>query len=360
MAGTSSSRQSVLQAVASPCLQVIAWTSCQHVACMLNAGAYVAGKTVGPNSKAVRCCLAQQQGPDLSLLSPKLRQEWDCEKNQHLGNIQIRPYSNKVLAWICPEGTDDDPHCWDARVADRTGGTGCPYCIGVKVSKANSLATVAPDVAKCWCYKTNEGTPQDYTAQSNYKATWDCIECGNQWKTRITDRVSGSTGCPKCYRKRIGHRKDGSRHKHPTFAECNHALLSEWDHVKNAEQGLFPEDITLRSHKPVHWVCRQCSLSMLHRWVAKPNSRTHNQRGCPYCSGHAVCKCNSLATCCPELAQEWDYSKNEAGPGDYTSQSHEVVWWQNARRGSWQQSVHHRMHVWLCQQQRNATRKHGL
>jgi len=328
------------------------------VTCILSVSAHAAGKAVGSNSKRLVCCRTHQ-GPDLSLLSLRLIQEWDSEKNQHVGNVQVKPHSHKVLAWICPEGTADDPHCWDARVANRTRGTGCPYCIGVKVSKANSLATVVPDVAKSWCYEKNKGTPQDYTSRSDYKATWDCPECGNQWKTKISHRVSGATGCPKCYVKRIGHRKDGSRHKHPTFAECNHALLSQWDHEKNSEQGLFPEDITLSSHKPVHWVCHQCSLSILHRWVAQPNLRTSKQRGCPYCSGHAVCRCNSLATRCLELAQEWDFSKNEAGPDAYTSGSSAVVWWQTASRGSWQQSINQRMRRWPEQQQR-ISRKQGL
>ncbi len=315
-----------------------------------------AGRDVSLNHNRVLCCQTQQ-GPALSLLSPRLRQEWDCKKNQHLGNVQIKPHSDKVCAWICPEGTADDPHCWDARVAKRTSGSGCPYCAGVKVSKGNSLATVAPDVAKSWCYEKNKGTPQQYTSASSYKATWDCTECGNQWSTTIGHRVSKGTGCPQCYSKRIGYRKDGSRHKHPTFAECSHALLSEWDHDTNANHGLFPEDITLGSHKPVHWVCRQCSLGILHRWVTQPNARTALQRGCPFCSGQAVCKCNSLATRCPELAQEWDYSKNEAGPDDYTAGSHAVVWWQTASRGSWQQSIDRRMYTWTQQQQRIARKQ---
>ena len=325
---------------------------------MLSAGAYVAGRAVGPNSKSLRCCLAQQQGPDLSLLSPRLRQEWDSEKNQHLDNVQIRPHSHTLCAWMCPEGTADDPHCWDAQVAQRTSGSGCPYCAKAKASRRNTLATVAPDVAKSWCYNKNEGTPQDYTSQSNYKAVWNCIKCGTQWRTKISHRVSGGTGCPKCYGKRVGRRQDGSRRKHPTFAECNHALLSEWDHDANAEQALFPENITLSSGKPVHWVCRRCSLSILHKWVARPSARTHNQRGCPYCSGHAVCKCNSLATCCPELAQEWNYRKNEAGPDEYTVGSGALVWWQTASRGSWQQCISQRMQIRSRQQLRNA-RKQG-
>ncbi|DBA98788.1 TPA: hypothetical protein ACH3X1_014552 [Trebouxia sp. C0004] len=314
---------------------------------------------MGANSKPVRCCLAKQQGPDLSLLSPRLRQEWDYDKNQHLNSARIKPHSTKVCAWICPEGTADDPHHWHAQVNTRTTGHGCPYCAGAKVSKGNSLATLAPDVAKSWCYKKNKGTPHDYTSGSSYKATWDCTECGNQWSTTIQSRVRKGSGCLKCFRNRLGRRKDGSRHKHPTFAECNHALLSEWDHDKNAEQGLLPEDITLRSHKPVHWVCRQCSLSILHKWVAQPNTRIGSQSKCPYCSGQAVCRCNSLATCCEELAQEWDYSKNKAGPGEYTAHSNAVVWWQTASRGSWQQSINQRMRRWPEQQQR-ISRKQGL
>ena len=250
-----------------------------------------------------------------------------------LATSRGRPYSNKLLAWICPEGTADDPHHWDARVADRTNEHGCPCCAGVKVSKGNSLATVAPDVAKSWCCEKNKGTPPDYTAQSNHKATWDCTECGNQYSTTIASRATEGCGCPKCYSKRRGHRKDGLRHKHPTFAECNHPLLSEWDHDTTAEEGLFPKNITLSSHKPVHWVCHQCSLGILHRWVATTNHRTANQSGCPYCSGHAVCKCNSLTAHCPELAQDWDHSKNEAGPDAYTAQSHRSVWWQTASMG---------------------------
>ena len=130
---------------------------------MLSAGAYVAGKAVGPNSKAVRCCIAQQQRPDLSLLLPRLRQEWDFGKNQHIDSVQIKPRNHKLCAWICPGGTADEPHCWDAQVAQQTSGSRCPYCAKAKASRRNTLATVAPDIAKSWCYEKYKGTPQYYT-----------------------------------------------------------------------------------------------------------------------------------------------------------------------------------------------------
>ena len=111
---------------------------------MLSVDACVAGSALGRNSKAVRCCLAQQQGPDLGLLSPRLRQEWDSEKNQQLDKVQIRPHSDTLCAWSCPEGTADEPHSWDAQVAQQTSGSRCPYCAKAKASRHNTLA---PDVA---------------------------------------------------------------------------------------------------------------------------------------------------------------------------------------------------------------------
>ena len=151
-------------------------------------------------------------------------------------------------------------------MSNRTKGHGCPYCAGVRVSKGNSLATVAPDVAKSWCYEKSKLTPQDYTSLSSYKAAWVCTEFGNQWSTRIAGPVSQGTGCATCYHKRRGRRKHGSRHKHPTFAECRHALLSEWDHDRNAEHGMFPENTTLG--------CPLGVSSMLARHIAQMGGNT--------------------------------------------------------------------------------------
>ena len=44
----------------------------------------------------------------------------------------------------------------------------------------------------------------------------------------------------------------------------------------------------------VNWVCKSCPLSLLHRWIEKLAHRTNLSTGCQCCSGHAVCKCNSL------------------------------------------------------------------
>ena len=54
-----------------------------------------------------------------------LMAEWDWEKNHaiSLDPANLAPKSNKKAWWICKKG-----HEWKATIADRTLGSGCPYC----------------------------------------------------------------------------------------------------------------------------------------------------------------------------------------------------------------------------------------
>ena len=115
-----------------------------------------------------------------------------------------------------------------------------------------------------------------------------------------------------------------------------------WDAEQNAQHNLDATRLTLGSHKKVHWVCHECPSGVKHRWLASPNARKlgrKNESGCPFCSGHKACKCNSLQTLYPELAAEWDYQKNNTTPHDHTRFSCKEVWWTNHERGSWRQSL---------------------
>jgi len=56
-------------------------------------------------------------------------------------------------------------------------------------------------------------------------------------------------------------------------------------------------------------------------------NKTNGKQKCPYCSGKRVCKENSLSTLFPEIAKEWDYSKNKLTPDDYTAFSNKEVEW---------------------------------
>ena len=130
-----------------------------------------------------------------------------------------------------------------------------------------------------------------------------------------------------------------SKVRHPTLAECNHPLLQDWDTEANAKEGLFPDKLRLGSNKRVHWVCHKCPLGLTHKWVSKINSRALAGNGCSCCDGKTACKCNSLPSLYPGIAQEWDHGKNDMTPSDFTARSQAVVWWKSRDKQSWQQST---------------------
>ena len=251
--------------------------------------------------------------------------------------MKVKPYSGRRVMWSCPKCPARCPHVWETTVSSRTGGTKCPYCAGRAVCQHNSLATKAPGQVKYWNQEKNANTPEQTLAGSRLRAEWKCQICSHEWQAKIGSRVEWDSGCPRCSK------AQAVKTKQPTFEAAHHALLLEWDYERNAADGIHPHSTTLGSQKRVHWVCHQCPVGRLHRYQMRPNDRTGSRAaGCPYCVGKQVCKCNSLETHYPMTSQEWDFAKNDLNPAQVTSRSHQVVWWVNAVRGSWAQTISER------------------
>ena len=143
--------------------------------------------------------------------------------------------------------------------------------------------------------------------------------------------------------------------RRPTFVE--HPLLAEWDHGRNSIQGNYPDSIALGSNKQIFWLCHKCPAGQQHSWSAPPYDRTGRiKRGCPFCAGRAACSCNSLHALCPDIAAEWDYSRNQGHPSDYIARSNRVAWWSTSERGSWQQRIGIRTDPRWLQGRRNSAR----
>ena len=133
-----------------------------------------------------------------SLLSanPSLAAQWHPTKNGSRIPSDVKPYSNKKAWWRCGKG-----HQWEATIASRTGGRGCPYCAGQAVCEDNCLQTVAPLLAAQWHLTKNGGrTPSDVIPHSSKKAWWRC-NSGHEWQASIKSRMEGR-GCPYCARMR--------------------------------------------------------------------------------------------------------------------------------------------------------------
>ena len=60
---------------------------------------------------------------DLQTVNPTLANEWHYEKNNELTPIDVTPNSNKKVWWKCKTG-----HEWQATIASRNNGSGCPIC----------------------------------------------------------------------------------------------------------------------------------------------------------------------------------------------------------------------------------------
>lgn len=130
---------------------------------------------------------------DLLTVNPILANEWNYEKNGKLIPKSVTPNSNKKVWWEC-----NHKHEWQATIASRNSGTGCPYCAGQRVIKgANDLQTVNPSLSKEWNYEKNNGlTPMDVMPNSGKKVWWKC-EKGHEWEAKIQNRNNGR-GCPYC------------------------------------------------------------------------------------------------------------------------------------------------------------------
>ena len=201
-------------------------------------------------------------------IHPTLLSEWDYETNNKLGinpeNISFS--SGKTVWWKCGQG-----HRWQASIANRNRGTGCPYCAGnLPVVGANDLKTLRPDLIDEWDYELNDPLfiyPQSVSISSGKTVNWKC-KYGHTWKATIANRTKGRN-CPYCSGQKVWKGFND-------LASTNPHLASEWDY--DANEPLMPTDIVEGSNKKVHWQCPQCH----YRWVSSVANR-NKHHGCPKC-----------------------------------------------------------------------------
>ena len=184
----------------------------------------------------------QQQGSDISLLSPVLQRQWDRAKNAHLGHILIKPHTARKVWWRCEQCPHGHPHAWEATVANRSSGMSCPFCTNRKACHHNSLATKRPDIAVEFSDR-NQRTAHDYTPASHEKVFWRC-EHGHEYIASIYPRTINNTGCPECFASR---QSSQPQQKHPVLADSPNAVMQYWDSEMDIKEGLDPEEIKCRS-----------------------------------------------------------------------------------------------------------------
>ena len=191
-----------------------------------------------------------------------------------------------------------------------------------QLKPGKSFGDKRPDLVWSWDYHRNGRiTPFEVSQFASKRFWWMCKE-GHIFDCLISNR--NKYGCPTCrgWRVRVGF--NDLYTQHPQVAKLWHPTLNG---------DLTPEDVTIGYEKTKIWW--QCDKDEDHVWQATPWSigglsarkRKGNGTGCPYCSNHRVSKENSLSKNRPEVAERWNYNKNEKDPSQYAIYSNKKVWW---------------------------------
>ena len=210
---------------------------------------------------------------------PELVKEWDHEKNEN-SPYDFLSGSNKSAFWICSKCG----YKWNARIANRVKGVGCPKC-AKEIQKKNllenliaekgSLKDNAPEIAAEWDYKKNDTLlPENVMLNTNKSVWWVCKECGYSWKTSVANRAMGR-GCPKCALIQRGISSSTPIEGVNDLLSQAPKLAMELHPIKNGD--ISAKDLARSSNKKVWWLGK-CG----HEWQATVGSR-YEGRGCPCC-----------------------------------------------------------------------------
>lgn len=314
---------------------------------------------------------------DLETTYPAVSAQWDKAKNLDLQPSMVLPGSGKYVWWLCPKG-----HSTEAQIRGRVK-FGCAVCGNRQVESGfNDLASRFPEIANEWDYSSNGGLlPTEVMFGARQNAHWVCSR-GHKWISPITYRTSTDFGCPYCSNRKawagdndlvalfpdlakefdenrnsvsasevipsstksyfwlcpLGHSYWASPSKRIEGVGCSVCsgttmqagindlatthpdLVSQWDFDQNTLQ---PSEVTAGSSKKVNWICPQG-----HSYLSPIKNRVKGS-GCNICSGrYVLAGFNDLASYSPEIASQWDYSKNQGVlPTEITRWNESKYWW---------------------------------
>ncbi|MBR1627855.1 MAG: hypothetical protein IJ679_01140 [Lachnospiraceae bacterium] len=134
---------------------------------------------------------------DLASVSQLLVTEWS-DRNK-VQPDEVIAGSPKKAFWKCGICGGE----WEARIADRMNGSGCPVCSFAKIQTGiNDFATWYPELAEEWSSRNGALRPEVLSAKARVKVWWKCRDCGHEWIRSTHFRAKGS-GCPECHRRNV-------------------------------------------------------------------------------------------------------------------------------------------------------------
>lgn len=314
---------------------------------------------------------------------PQLIREWHPVKNGKILPEEVAPKSGKKVWWLCDKG-----HEWEATIASRADGRGCPICNKERQTSFPEQAIfyyvsqVFPDAINGDV--DTIGLELDiYIPSIKYAIEYDGYRwhhgkavdekknelCINNGIKLIRVREEGLSFYDNCTCIKRTNRKEKEslndvvvqiltiigatnineiditrdetdilnlyirKEKEKSFGTIYPDLSKEWHPTKNGF--LSPYSFSCGSKRRVWWLGK-CG----HEWQAGIIDRV-NGNGCPFCSNRSLLKgYNDLATRNAQLAEEWSTSKNGAlSPENVLFRSRKKVWWKGKCGHEWQATV---------------------
>ena len=332
---------------------------------------------------------------DLASQCPNVAKDWDLARNQGVEPQSVMHHSNKRAWWVCDKG-----HSWEAVIASRVSGKGCPICANLVISSGvNDLATLRPEIANEWHPSKNGSlTPGTIGAGSTKKVWWRC-QLGHEWEMKISTRSGRTTICPVCagtkcwpgfndlqtlypdialtwlkeknlpakieetlaisakkfwWKCDLGHEYQATCGKRVSGHGCQICgnskvlagfndlasikpfLISSWHPTKNLP--ITPEQVFAFGRTEYWWLCTEG-----HEFLASPTSRPTD--GCPICSNKRLAPgTNDLASRYPEIAKSWHPHKNlPVTPNSIVSGKGKKYWWICDEGHEWEATVSKRI-----------------
>ena len=211
---------------------------------------------------------------DLATTAPLLLEDWDFDNNDEISPYKISAGSSKKASWKC----HICGYKWNATIASRNSGYGCPQCGREKqtesfnknrIANKGSLSSNYPELASEWDNEANYPlTANDVLSGSSKKVWWICSRCGHKWQAIIKSRVNGND-CPLCANKIVVAGVNDLETRRPDLA-------IEWCYEKNT---ITPSEVTVSSGKKVWWRCSVCGAV----WESSISHRSAGT-GCPICN----------------------------------------------------------------------------
>ena len=253
----------------------------------------------------------------------QIKHEYLLEKNNNIPVDTYKP-SSFTKVWFKCENNHEYENSFKNRCYYNHK---CPDCKSHKVDDDKCITTTHPEIAKEY-HPTKNTIPIDHLdAKSMLSIWWQCLkDPTHEYETTVKSRAIRKTSCIHCNGKTTA---NGN-----TLQEKFPLIAKEWHLTKNL---ITPLEITPKSDKKAWFTC-----SKNHDYETLISTRTRNNTGCPYCANKKVLVDNSFKVLHPEIANEWDYDKNEKKPEEYKSQSNCYAFWKCKQNHEWQAYISNR------------------